>query len=58
MDRSVDLVWLKQKMTEKINSIDWQLAANDVSPFLRVSEQESLKLWSARFFNEKLARVE
>jgi predicted nucleotidyltransferase component of viral defense system len=57
-DLSVDLVWLKQKMTEKINSIDWQLAANDVSPFLRVSEQESLKLWSARFFNEKLARVE
>lgn len=55
---TVNFDWLKEKLAEKINSIDWQEAAEDVSPFLPVTEQESLKLWSTRFFNDRLARME
>jgi hypothetical protein len=53
----VDLAWLKKVMQEKINEIDWSQAALDVAPFLRVTEQPSLKLWSARFFSDKLAKI-
>lgn len=53
----VDMAWLKKVMQEKINAIDWPQAANDVAPFLRVTEQPSLKLWSARFFSDRLERL-
>lgn len=51
----VDMDWLKAALQEKIDSIDWDAAASDVAPFLTVAEQESLKLWGARFFGQKLS---
>jgi len=53
-DLNVDIPWLKKAMQKKIDSIDWEEAANDVERFLKPAEVESLKLWSARFFLAKL----
>ncbi len=56
-DLEVGLDWLKMVLQEKITGIDRQDAADDVAPFLRAAEKHSLKLWSARFFSEKVARI-
>lgn len=53
-DLIVDMAWLKTTMQEHIHSIDWAGAAADVELFLKPAEVNSLKLWSARFFSEKL----
>jgi len=44
-------------LTEKIKSIDWPKAAQDVAPFLSVTEQPSLSLWSERFFADKISKL-
>jgi hypothetical protein len=54
----VDSVWLNEALTDRIHSIDWNQASQDVAPFLRAIEQESLKLWSERFFLHKLAKLQ
>lgn len=54
----VDMQWLKVALAEKIDGIDWKQASEDVAPFLRAAEQESLKLWSGRFFGDRLARLQ
>ncbi len=51
---AVDGEWLRAALQEKIDSIDWQVAAGDVAPFLKMSEQPGLELWNARFFTQKL----
>lgn len=56
-DLSVDLKWLKTAMQAKIDSIDWKVAAADVERFLKPAEIESLCLWSARFFSQKLQQL-
>lgn len=53
-DLNVDISWLKKAMQDKIDRIDWAVAANDVERFLKPAEVASLKLWSARFFTAKL----
>lgn len=53
-----DMHWLKVALVEKIDGIDWKQASEDVAPFLRAAEQESLKLWSGRFFGDRLARLQ
>jgi len=53
----VDLAWLKGVLAEKIDGVDWQHATSDVSPFLKAGEKQTLKLWSTRFFHEKVARL-
>lgn len=53
----VNHAWLKGRLTEKISSIDWKVAAQDVERFLRPREAESLKLWSEGFFVTKLGRM-
>ena len=53
----VDPRWLKAVLEEKIGRIDWDEAAQDVAPFLRLSEQPSLKLWGERFFRDRLGRL-
>ena len=50
----VDRIWLQSALQEKIDSIDWELAAADVAPFLTAAEQEGLALWGDRFFSQKL----
>ena len=54
---TVDMSWLKKTLQEKIKSIDWQTAASDVERFLKPAEQESLRLWSDRFFLSKLEKL-
>jgi hypothetical protein len=56
-DLEVDLTWLKTALQEKIDSIDWKAAADDVERFLKPAEQKSLELWSARFFSHKLSQL-
>jgi hypothetical protein len=53
-DLVVDDVWLRQELLKKIDSIQWAEAADDVAPFLKLGEQESLKLWGARLFAARL----
>ena len=54
---SMDLRLLKAALAKKIERIDWAKATADVAPFLRATEQESLKLWSVRFFADRVSRL-
>ncbi len=49
--------WVREELQKKIDSIEWKEATADVAPFLKLSEQESLKLWDARFFSVKLKKL-
>lgn len=51
---SINKEWLTQALLEKVAAINWAEAAEDVSRFLSVAEQQSLSLWSERFFNTKV----
>lgn len=42
--------WLRTHLIDKIESINWEDAANDVAPFLSENEQRGLKVWSKDFF--------
>jgi hypothetical protein len=53
-DLVVDKSWVQEELQNKIDGIEWKAAAADVAPFLKLGEQESLKLWDARFFSAKL----
>jgi hypothetical protein len=53
----IDAGWVREELQKKIDSIEWTKAAADVAPFLKLSEQESLKLWDARFFSAKLKKL-
>lgn len=53
----VDVPWLADALSAKINSINWPLAAQDVAPFLPPAEQASLALWSNRFFADKVNKL-
>ncbi len=53
-DISLDSNWLISALIEKVASIDWNDARNDVAPFLKGPERKTLDLWSNDFFNEKL----
>lgn len=53
----IDEGWVREELKKKIDSIEWAVAAADVAPFLKLNEQESLKLWSARFFLAKLKKL-
>jgi len=54
---NVDVEWLYKALSEKIATIDWEEAAQDVEYFLNVAEKQSLKLWSERFFQSKLQQL-
>ena len=53
----VDRDWLQTELRKKIESIDWGLAAEDVSRFLDPMQRESLRIWSTRFFISKLEQL-
>ena len=55
---TVDRQWLLDVLKEKIVSIDWSKAADDVERFLKPVEQKSLKLWSDRLFMNKLDKLD
>jgi hypothetical protein len=48
---------VRAELQKKIDSIEWSEATADVAPFLKLSEQESLRLWDARFFSAKLKKL-
>jgi predicted nucleotidyltransferase component of viral defense system len=50
--------WFIDAMQQKINSIDWNKAASDVSPFLNTQDKQTLNLWGAEFFIDKLNKLE
>ena len=56
-DLEVDTQWLKSTLNKKISAIDWDDAARDVTRFLNSAEQQSLRLWSERFFTERLEKL-
>lgn len=56
-DLVVNKSWLRTALQEKIDSIDWKAAADDVKRFLPTTEQASLRLWSPRFFSQKLGKL-
>lgn len=49
--------WLRQRLKDKIATIDWKAAAVDVERFLGPIERASLKLWSERFFLNKAEQL-
>lgn len=49
--------WVLTQLDQKIQSIDWQKAAEDVRRFLRPNEQEALGLWSEDFFLSRLEKL-
>jgi hypothetical protein len=53
----VDVSWLSRALTEKIATIDWRAAAQDVERFLNSAERKSLSLWSEKFFRAKVDQL-
>jgi hypothetical protein len=49
--------WFIGSMEQKIKSIDWNKAANDVAPFLNVKDKNMLNLWGVDFFMDKLDKL-
>ena len=54
----VNREWLAKNLNEKIISINWQDAADDVERFLKPVELKSLKLWSEKFYLDKLSKLD
>lgn len=54
---TVDMDWLTSALSDRIARIDWNEARQDVERFLGPAEKESLKLWTERFFAEKVDRL-
>ncbi|PCI51136.1 MAG: hypothetical protein COB51_02515 [Moraxellaceae bacterium] len=57
MEPILTLGWLKNALENKVASIDWNFAARDVERFLSAQEQQSLSLWSERFFKSKVGAL-
>lgn len=57
-DLTVDSAWLQATLEDKIRSVDWSAAKNDVRRFLKPAEEASLALWSDRFFLSKLNKMQ
>lgn len=53
----IDQDWLINALKEKIISINWNEAADDVSRFLNPIEQKGLLVWNERFFMSKLGNL-
>lgn len=49
--------WYIDSLKNRINEIDWNQAAEDVAPFLRSPEKNSLKIWSSQFFLDRLSQL-
>lgn len=49
--------WLSKILSSKINSINWQQAAQDVSRFIKPYEQASLNIWSTTFFLTEVEKL-
>lgn len=54
---TVNSKWLQSTLTNKIISVDWNAARDDVRRFLKPAEEASLELWSEKFFLSKLGKM-
>ncbi len=54
----VDREWLVKALGDKITSITWQDASEDVERLLKPIEQKSLSLWSEGFYMSKLSKLD
>lgn len=54
---NIDRDWLVNALSEKISSINWKDAADDVERFLNPIEQKTLSLWSEKFYMNKLNKL-
>lgn len=53
---NIDNIWVNEKLREKIESIDWEIAKRDVRPFLRSRQMRSLDLWNKNYFLDTLSQ--
>jgi len=51
---TIDRQWIQKEIIKKITTIDWKDAIIDVERFLGSQEQNSLQLWSDKFFLHKV----
>lgn len=57
-DITVDEKFLKQALTNKINSLDWANIKTDVRKFLSPEKAKTLEMWSSDFFTSKVNKLE
>ena len=53
----VDDIWIKEKLENKIKSINWHSVAEDVKRFIKTDELPSLALWSESLFLNQLNKI-
>ncbi len=56
-DVQVDAQWCQTHLEDRIKSVDWAAAREDVRRFVKESEYPSLELWSRELFLSRLARI-
>jgi predicted nucleotidyltransferase component of viral defense system len=56
-DIQVDLTWCRTHLEDKINSVDWAEAREDVRRFVKATEHPSLELWSRELFLSQLRKI-
>ncbi len=54
---NLDGEWLKDELSNKIKSIDWKKARDDVRRFVKPNEIDSLELWSVDLFLDRLKQL-
>lgn len=54
----VDAQWCRTHLEDRINSVDWAAARDEVRSFVKPSEYPSLDLWSRELFLSRLPRIE
>lgn len=54
---SVDLGWCRTQLADKIQTIDWRQAAEDVRRFVKPNEVPSLDVWNHDFFLAQLGKL-
>jgi predicted nucleotidyltransferase component of viral defense system len=56
-DIQVDWQWCLAHLRERINSVDWTDARDDVRRFVKVTEYPSLELWGRELFLSQLQKI-
>lgn len=54
---SINQTWLITQLQSKVAQLDWEKAKADVIRFLRPRDQKSLAVWSAPFFQSRVAKL-
>ena len=54
---TVDIKWLTEQLSKKINQLNWKNIINDVKPLLKSHEQSTLTLWDKNFFLDLVSKL-